>query len=122
MGAAAEMSNDILQGLIRNGGINSVVSITPVANLAALRAISSSTIDNPIFVYVSGHTTAGDGGEGFFALSPGSNLPDDDGLIIVDPTTQRRYYRQWDGIHCYAAWPKSPWMMAHQSATSRSST
>lgn len=95
----------LLTGLIK-GATDSIGSITPVANIAALRALTSAPSanpDSPIFVYVAGHTTAGDGGEGFFALSPGSNLPDDDGLVVVSASAGT-FVRQWDKLNCFPAW------------------
>ena len=93
-----------LTGLVK-GDTDSVGSITPVANIAALRALTTNVGSNPDtakFVYVAGHTTAGDGGEGFFALSPGNSSPDDDGLVVV--SAAGTFVRQWDNLNCHAAW------------------
>lgn len=50
-----------------------------VSNIAALRQLSS---ENGALVYVKGHTTAGDGGAGFFLITTTNPGTDDNGFIV----------------------------------------
>jgi hypothetical protein len=62
-----------LTGLVR-GATDSVGSITPIANIAALRALTTSTgPDSPRLVYVADYDVAGAGGGGFFECQQGGN-------------------------------------------------
>lgn len=77
---------------------NVVNGIETVNNLNDLRAINS-LIDNKL-IYLSGHTTVGDGGEGFFIYKSNLNINDNDG-IIVKPISiisgSGRWIRQYSG-------------------------
>ncbi len=99
------MSNAILQGLIRNGGIDAVGSITPIDNISALRLLTTNTgPDNPNFIYINGYSTQLDGGQGFFEyIATDTTSVDNASTIIVD-ASGRCWYRVWDGVHFQAAW------------------
>jgi hypothetical protein len=76
-----------------------------VANIAALRAATSTTI--PItnqYITVSGYYSNSDGGQGNFYLALTDTTSLDNGATIVVDASNRRWYRVWDGEKFFAAW------------------
>jgi hypothetical protein len=66
--------------------------ITTVANIAALRALSSPPSSAPASVMVLGYFNPGDPGAGLFVLNASDTTsPDNGGTIIVDAYPNRWY-------------------------------
>ncbi len=68
-----------------------------VATIGALRSLSVSTLVVGQTIYVSGHTTVGDGGQGFFTYTETDPGDDDNGTIIHSDTSGSYYVRQING-------------------------
>lgn len=68
--------------------------VTSVDTIVALKALTVALND---LVNVEGHTTAGDGGGGFFRYNSGSSATDDNGITIAPDAGSGRWIRQFAG-------------------------
>lgn len=70
---------------------------TFVENLAALRLIGVTTLNQGYIAQVGGHTTPFDGGGGLFAYNAGAADADNDGTIVRPVSGIGRWYRIFSG-------------------------
>jgi hypothetical protein len=74
-------------------GTNATFGLYKVYN--DVRALTGTP---PDFVYVTGGTTEGDGGAGWFQLQPGSVLTDDGGILLTAASGSIVYRRVFDAV------------------------
>jgi hypothetical protein len=78
-------------------------SLISVPNIAALRAVTSTTVSNSQ-VYVLGYYQASDNGEGAFVyIASDTTSADNGGTIIID-ASNRRWYRETEGLPLNVLW------------------
>jgi hypothetical protein len=81
------------------GGQAPTVSFGTIALLRANTGTPNSTV-----AWVTGYTTAGDGGEGmFYYVSSDTTTPDNNGTVIVD-ASGNRWFREWQGANLQLLW------------------
>lgn len=77
-----------------------MTNVITLANVAALRTYTGSA---PV-IWVEGHTSAADGGEGMFAYVSGATGADNGGTIIEQMSTGNLYFREYNGDPLNICW------------------
>lgn len=77
--------------------------ITSVPTIAALRAVSTTTLPNGL-VFVEGYASGADGGEGMFWYNSADAASADNGGTIITDTSNRRWYRETSGTVKNVQW------------------
>jgi hypothetical protein len=100
-----KIMSPVLTGLVL-GATDSVASITPIANVTTLRALTNTFVANYVTLasYSAATNAAPDGGGGLFAYVPSDTTSTDNSSTIIVDASNRRWYRVWDGVHFQAAW------------------
>lgn len=78
-------------------GFGDINAALPVATFADLRALNDNILNGVTLVYLEGYYTAGDGGEGWFALDSASGVPDNGGTVVID-ASGNHWLREVQGI------------------------
>jgi hypothetical protein len=99
------MANDGLEGLVLDSGSNYLVGSTiPVANVAALRALTSAFVGKYVDLasYYAAAGAAPDGGGGLLCYVPGDTTTADNSMTVFVDAANRRWYRVLNGANLTA--------------------
>jgi hypothetical protein len=89
--------------LVQDGGVALASLLSTVANIAALRLATTTTLPVPQ-CYVLGFAGGGDGGDGAFWYNSSDVSSTDNGITIFVDASNRRWYRQTMGAPLNIAW------------------